>query len=52
MILVDTNVISDVMRDVPAAMVLDWFARHEPTELFLRTISEAELRRGGCCLSG
>lgn len=46
MILVDTNVISDVMRAVPAAVVLDWFARHEPTELFLGAISEAELRRG------
>ncbi|HVY15295.1 MAG TPA: type II toxin-antitoxin system VapC family toxin [Rhodopila sp.] len=46
MILIDTNVISELMRPEPAQAVLDWFARHEPAELFFSAMGEAELRTG------
>lgn len=46
MILLDTNVISEVMRAVPSAPVLDWFAEQIPSDLHLPAIVEAELRFG------
>jgi predicted nucleic acid-binding protein len=45
-ILVDTNVVSELMRPAPARPVLDWFAAHAPSLLFLSAVSEAELRAG------
>lgn len=50
MILIDTNVVSELMRPAPAKVVLDWFSAHEASELFLSTISEAELRAGAAIL--
>lgn len=44
--LVDTNVISELMRSEPSHSVLSWFAAHESTDLFLSAVSEAELRTG------
>jgi predicted nucleic acid-binding protein len=46
MILLDTNVISELMRPEPAQAVLDWFGRHDTAELFISAITEAELRTG------
>ena len=46
MILLDTNVVSELMRPQPNAGVLDWAARQAASDLFLSTISEAELRYG------
>jgi toxin FitB len=46
MILLDTNVISELMRAEPAQVVLDWFGRHDAAELFISAITEAELRTG------
>lgn len=46
MILIDTNVISELMRTEPARIVLDWFGRHASTDLFISAITEAELRTG------
>jgi len=51
-ILIDTNVISELMRPEPARAVLDWFGEQESTELFLSAISEAELRTGVAILPG
>lgn len=45
-ILIDTNVVSELMRPAPAQMVLDWFAKQVSKELFLSAVSEAELRTG------
>jgi len=50
MILIDTNVISELMRPAPAPVVLDWFAGREATDLFLSAVSEAELRAGAAYL--
>lgn len=46
MILVDTNVVSELMRPTPAPEVLAWFAGQEVVALFLSAVSEAELRAG------
>jgi predicted nucleic acid-binding protein len=46
MILLDTNVISELMRAEPAQVVLDWFDRHDAAHLFISVITEAELRTG------
>lgn len=49
-ILIDTNVISELMRTAPAQAVLDWFAAHDATALFFSAVSEAELRTGAAIL--
>lgn len=46
MILLDTNVVSELMRSAPAPSVLDWFAGKDPEDLYLAAIVEAELRFG------
>lgn len=50
MILIDTNVISELMRPQPAPAVLDWFAAQDAARLFLSAVSEAELRAGAAFL--
>ncbi|MFZ1918136.1 MAG: type II toxin-antitoxin system VapC family toxin [Terriglobales bacterium] len=42
MILLDTNVISELMRPKSSAVVLQWFSRHEPHELYTSAITVAE----------
>jgi predicted nucleic acid-binding protein len=49
-ILLDTNVISELMRPQPAQVVLDWFAAHDSATLFFSAIGEAELRTGAAIL--
>ena len=46
MILIDTNVISELMRAEPAQLVLDWFGKHDAADLFILAVTEAELRTG------
>ena len=46
MILLDTNVISELMRSEPAQVVLDWFGKHDAADLFISAVTEAELRTG------
>ena len=46
MILLDTNVVSELMRTVPAQPVLEWFAKHDAADLFISAVTEAELRTG------
>ena len=46
MILLDTNVISELMRAQPARSVLEWFAEQDASDLFISAITEAELRTG------
>lgn len=46
MILLDTNVISELMRAEPAHIVLDWFGQHDAVDLFISAVTEAELRTG------
>jgi len=44
MIIIDTNVVSELMRAKPDPKVLTWFAGHAADTLFLTAVSEAELR--------
>src|SRR5439155_23937811 len=39
----DTNVVSELMREHAAAEVLDWAARRAPSNLFTTAISESEI---------
>lgn len=50
MIILDTNVVSELMRACPDPAVLAWFAGHTADTLFLTAISEAELRTGAAIL--
>ena len=46
MIVLDTNVVSELMRPSPADRVVSWMSRQFAPLLYLSTISEAELRYG------
>ena len=46
MIVLDTNVISELMRPKPDSGVADWVARQAAPDLHVSAISEAELRYG------
>lgn len=46
MILLDTNVISELMRAEPAQVVMDWFGKHDSADLYISAVTEAELRTG------
>ena len=50
MILLDTNVVSELMRPAPSEAVLAWFAAQQASDLYLSSIAEAELRRGAAML--
>ena len=50
MIVIDTNVVSELMRAHPEPAVLAWFAGHTAETLFLTAVSEAELRTGAAIL--
>ncbi|WP_433664991.1 type II toxin-antitoxin system VapC family toxin [Nocardia sp. CA-128927] len=44
--LIDTNVLSEVMRPKPAPAVLDWFTRARLADQWMSVITIGELRRG------
>ncbi len=46
MIVLDTNVVSELMRPGPDASVVEWVAGQAAINLYLSTVSEAELRYG------
>ena len=46
MILIDTNIISEIMKLNPDARVASWVARIDGSDLFTSAISEAEIRSG------
>jgi predicted nucleic acid-binding protein len=46
MIVVDTNVLSEVMKPVPAGKVLRWMASRAPSGLFTTTITMGEVLYG------
>ena len=46
MIILDTNVLSELMREGPRPAVVDWVNGYEWTEVFSTTVSEAEIRYG------
>ncbi len=46
MLVVDTNVLSELMRPTPDAAIASWVAKHATSTLHLTAVSEAELRFG------
>ena len=46
MVVIDTNVVSELMRSDPSAEVLAWLDRRPARELFLTAVTEAEVRTG------
>jgi len=45
-IVLDTNVLSEVLKPIPSRTVLQWLAAQEPTSVYLTTITEAEMLYG------
>ena len=46
MFVVDTNVVSEMMRPNPSPVVRQWLDAHNVLELFFTAVSEAEIRIG------
>jgi toxin FitB len=46
MIVLDTNVLSELMRPAPSEAVLRWMAVHPATSLFTTTVTQAEILFG------
>jgi predicted nucleic acid-binding protein len=46
MIVLDTNVISELMRPIPARQVETWLSSQDGASIYFTTIGEAELRHG------
>ncbi len=45
-VILDTNVISELLRPVPNAHVVAWLSAQNSATLYFTTVGEAELRRG------
>jgi predicted nucleic acid-binding protein len=50
MMIVDTNVISELQKPVPNLHVINWLDQQEPTNLYLTSITAAELMFGAYCV--
>ena len=46
MVVLDTNVVSEMMRDSPSPEVLNWLDGRPTSELFVTAVTEAEVRTG------
>jgi predicted nucleic acid-binding protein len=46
MIILDTNVLSEVMKPAPSARVLQWLGKYPALRLFTTTITQAEILYG------
>ncbi|HWT57004.1 MAG TPA: PIN domain-containing protein, partial [Rhizobium sp.] len=46
MIVLDTNVISELLTAAPNAAVIDWLATQHPSSIFTTAITEAEILYG------
>ncbi|NBW45767.1 MAG: type II toxin-antitoxin system VapC family toxin [Betaproteobacteria bacterium] len=51
MIILDTNVLSELLRPAPAGQVERWLAAQDGTKVYFTTVGEAELRLGAAILS-
>jgi len=46
MIILDTNVISEIYKPVPEIHVVEWLDRQEPETLYISAVTQAELKYG------
>jgi toxin FitB len=44
--ILDTNVVSEMLRPAPAEVVLNWLAAQEPLSVFITAITQAEILYG------
>ena len=44
--LLDTNIISNIIKPTPSALLLDWMAARQDEDLFVASLTIAEIRRG------
>lgn len=44
--LLDTNIISNITKSSPSPMLLTWMAEHDDDDLFIASLTVAEIRRG------
>ena len=44
--LIDTNVLSELRRKIPAPAVLDWFSQRRAASLYLSVLTIGEIRKG------
>lgn len=44
--LLDTHVLSELMRERPDTQVVDWFARHEQATMHIGSVTQAEILTG------
>ena len=44
--LLDTCVISELVKKTPNPLVETWFKRHQPSQLYLSCITIAEIKKG------
>ncbi|RDD99723.1 type II toxin-antitoxin system VapC family toxin [Paracoccus pantotrophus] len=51
MIILDTNVLSEILRPAPEQRVIDWLAAQDGATVYLTAITEAELRHGVAILA-
>ena len=52
MIVLDTNVVSELMKPAPAKKVIDWVASKAATSLYITSITQAEILYGILLLPG
>ena len=46
MIVLDTNILSELMRSQPDRLVLRWIGKHKATSLFITALTQAEILYG------
>lgn len=46
MLVLDTDVISEIMKALPSARVMEWWSQHPSAELFTTTVNMAEIFYG------
>ena len=46
MIVLDTNVLSELMKSQPNRSVVNWIAKHKATNLFITALTQAEILYG------
>lgn len=46
MIILDTNVLSELMKSQPNKLVLRWIGTHKATDLFITALTKAEILYG------
>jgi predicted nucleic acid-binding protein len=51
MIVLDTNIVSEMMKNTPSSAVIKWIDEQETTQLFVTTITIAEIEYGIRALS-